>query len=168
MLEIISGNVCSLGAMLCDSFSGTRKTKKGILLAQTCSQVFFLVSAILLNAYSAAAQNIVAIFRNIYGAGTKKSKIVDWVLVFAPVVLGFAFNNLGILGVVPIVANLQYSVIVLVFNSKTRAIKTSFTICNTMFIFFNFMIKNYVGSVSCIIVVSTTLIAMYKESKKND
>jgi len=163
MIRIILANLGSLGAMICDSYSGTRKSKKDILWAQTASQFFYLASAIILQTYSAAAQNLVAIFRNVYGAGNNKNLILDWVFVISPVALGLFLNNQGALGLVPIFANLQYALVVLVLKGKPRAIKTSFAICCSAFIFFNFAVKNYVGTVSCVVVVATTVLSLIKD-----
>ena len=56
--DVIAGNVCSIGAMISDSYSGTRKNEKGILLAQCVSQIFYAAGSIILKGYSATVQNV--------------------------------------------------------------------------------------------------------------
>lgn len=38
-----------------------------------------------------------------------KNKALEWMLILAGVVLGIIFNNRGLLGWLPIIANLEYS-----------------------------------------------------------
>ena len=166
MLDIILGNVWCLAATITDAFSGTRKTKKGMLIAQALSQVFYIISALALNAYSAAAQNAVSFFRNIYGIYDEKhNKFMDWLFIILPVVLGLYFNNQGLLGLIPVIANLEYALALFVFAKNPTTLKIAFIICTAMFIFFNFCILNFVGGISCFVVVISTSISVYQELK---
>lgn len=65
LTDIILGNICSLCAMVTDSVSGTRKKRGEILGIQTISQVFYGAGSMILKGYSAVAQNLVAILRNL-------------------------------------------------------------------------------------------------------
>lgn len=169
MKNIILGNVFSLCANLSDAISSTRKTKKGILVTQSISQFFYIGSALALRAYSTAAQNVVSIFRNIYSAYDKDNKIINWLLVILPVVLGVYFNNQGLLGLVPVAANLEYSLALIFFAKNPISVKIAFFICMFAFVFFNFCILNYVGAIACIAVVVTTAISIIKSfSAKKD
>lgn len=167
MTEIIFGNVCSLGACISDSISGTRKTKKSILIFQSISQVFYLSSSLFFKAYSTATQNVVSIFRNLYGAFDKHNKVLDWIFVLLPLALGIYYNNQGLLGIVPVVANLEYSLALLFFSKNPTTLKIAFFICLVMFIFFNFMILNIVGGIACTVSAVSTGISIYQELKEN-
>ena len=57
-----------------------------------------------------------------------KSKIAEWSLLTLGVVIGLYFNNLGIMGRLPIIANLQYTLAVFRFKDNQRIIKFSFLI----------------------------------------
>ena len=52
MNAIIIGNICSLCAMISDSFSGTRKKHSEIMAVQILSHVFYGASTIVLKGYS--------------------------------------------------------------------------------------------------------------------
>ena len=56
-LSLITGNVCSLLAMITDSISSTRKTAKGVLWMQSISQMIYFVGTVILKGYSGAVQN---------------------------------------------------------------------------------------------------------------
>lgn len=166
MNAILIGNLCSLCAMITDSISGTRKERGQILGIQIISQLFFGTSAFVLKGYSALVQNVVAVFRNLAGIKNIKSKAVEWGLIMAGVVFGIIFNNRGLMGWLPVVANFEYSVSVFRFKDRPQALKVAFALNTLMFSAFNFFIKNYVGTVTNLIVTVTTCIALIKEKNE--
>ena len=166
MIDIVIGNICSLLACISDSISGTRKTKKSILITQIVSQFFYIASSLALKAYSAVVQNVVTVFRNLYSISDKHSKVLEWGLTICQVVFGLYFNNRGLLGLIPVVANLEYSLALFVLRNNPKGIKIAFIISTLMFMFFNFSIMNFVGGIFCVVIVITTIISIYKESNK--
>ena len=164
---ILLGNLCSLGAMISDSVSGTRKKHSEIMAIQIISQLFYGASAFFLKGYSAMAQNIVAIFRNLAAMKESKSKIIEYMLILAGVVLGAVINNRGLIGWLPILANFEYSVAVFRFKDNERALKYAFTASSFMFAVFSFVILNYVGVVTNSIVAVTTAVSLIKEHIDN-
>ena len=165
--DIIIGNVCSLCAMVSDSVSSTRNKRNQILAIQILSQVFYGVGSILLKGYSGTAQNLTAIFRNLAAMKNIKSKAVEWVIILLGVVLGIVFNNRGLIGWLPIVANLEYSVAVFRFKDNERGLKAAFLVNMLMFFAFSLVIMNYVAAAGNIVVAVTTAIALIKGRKKN-
>ena len=162
MLEIILGNLCSLAAMLIDSYSSTKKTKKEILLTQNFSQIMYGTSSIFLKGYSASAQNFVSIIRNIVSL-REHPKWMEWFLVGLGVVLGLVFNNLGIIGLLPIIANLEYSIAVFVIKDNEKLLKICFIIMCAIFVLFNIFIYNIVGTVLNIVVIISCIINISKK-----
>ena len=161
--EVIVGNVCSLCAMVTDSISSTRKKHKEILAIQTLSQLFYGAGSIILKGYSSTAQNVVGILRNLAAMKNVRSKVVEWVLISLGVVLGILFNNRGLIGWLPIVANLEYSIAVFRFKNKERSLKIAFMINMLMYSVFSVVIQNYVGAVANLFVAGTTLISLIRE-----
>lgn len=159
---IIIGNICSLIAMVTDSISSTRKTAKGVLVVQNMSQFFYCASSVILKGYSSAVQNLVSFVRNIVAIKKVNSKVLEWILVALGVILGIVCNNLGWIGLLPVIANLQYTLAVFKFKDNDRALKISFAICVGMFTVFNFAILNFVGLISNVVVVTTTLVMLFK------
>ena len=164
-MEIVLGNVCSLLAMVTDSISSTRKTAKGVLWVQNLSQLVYGVGSVLLKGYSSAVQNVVSLIRNFVAIRKVESKVVEWILVVLGVVLGIAFNNRGLVGYLPVVANLQYTLMVFRFKDNERVLKISFAICVGMFVIFNFAILNIVGGCCNLFVTITTVALLIKEGR---
>jgi len=165
MIDIVLGNICSIGAMLSDSYSGTRKTKKEMLLAQSVSQIFYLASSIILKGYSAAAQNVVSIFRNIAVAYDKETKILEYIFIVLPVILGVVFNNRGLIGLLPVFANLEYVLAMVYAKNDSQKLKIAFIVNCALFSVFNFYILNVVGGIFSIVIVVTTAISVYQTDK---
>ena len=163
MLNIIIGNLCSLLAMITDSISSTRKSTKEVLLFQSLSQIIYCVGTVILKGYSGAVQNLVSLFRNIFALSGKKSKALEWVFVALGVILGLALNNLGLMGLLPVIANFQYTIAIFRFKDNERALKISFLICVAMFIGFNAVIYNVVGVISNTVIFITTAAAIIKK-----
>ena len=100
--------------------------------------------------------------RNLAAMKRIQSKAVEWGLILMGVALGFAFNNRGLLGWLPIVANLEYSVAVFRFRDRERSLKLAFLINMLMYSVFSFAIMNYVGAAANIIVAVTTAVSLIR------
>ena len=85
----------------------------------------------------------------------------DW----GALVLGLVFNNLGFVGLLPVIANLQYSLCVFRYRDNERALKISFVFCTVAFSIFNAVIQNYVGTVSNLVVMVTLILYLVKNRK---
>lgn len=166
--EIIIGNICSLCAMVTDSVSGTRKKHSEILAVQILSQFFYAAGSIILKGYSSTAQNVVAVLRNLAAMKNIKSKAVEWILIAFGVVLGIAFNNRGLIGWLPVVANLEYSIAVFRFREKERSLKLAFVVNMLMYSVFSLVILNYVGAAANIFVAVTTAISLIRTRGRKD
>lgn len=164
-MEIIIGNLCTLLAMGGNAVSATRKTTKGVLSWQNLSQVIYFACAIILKGYSAAVQNVVSFLRNIAAIRNVKSKTVEWVLTIAGVVLGVLFNNRGLMGLLPVVGNLQYTLAIFRFKDNERLLKLSFLISSVAYAVFNIVLYNFVGAVSDTVVAVTTAVVLIKDCR---
>ena len=165
---VIIGNLFSLCAMVSDSVSGTRKKHSEIMAVQIVSQFFYAASSIALKGYSSTAQNVVAVFRNLAAMRNIKSKVLEWALILAGVALGIAFNNRGLLGWLPIIANLEYSISVFRLKDNERALKLAFIVNMIMYAVFSVVIMNYVGAVSCTVIAVTTALSLLRMNKGAD
>ena len=162
LVNIVIGNVCSILAMVTDSISATRKTAKAVLHIQNLSQLIYCIGTIVLGGYSGAVQNVVSILRNFVAIRNIKNKFLEWLLVSLGVILGLVFNNLGLMGLLPVVANLQYTLAVFRFQDNDRALKISFAIAVGLFALFNLAIYNVVGVLSNLVVFVTTVINLLR------
>lgn len=141
------------------------KKHSQILGIQILSQVFYSAGSIILKGYSSTVQSAVAIVRNLAAVKNIKSKAVEWILILAGVVLGIVFNNRGLLGWLPIVANFEYSVAVFKFKDNEKGLKLSFLVNMLMYCVFSVSIKNYVGAAANLVTAIMTAIALLRGRK---
>lgn len=168
-ISLLLGNGCSLLATLSNVFASTRKTARGVLLVQSVGQAFYFACALFLKAPSGAVQNAVSIVRNFVAMGKKKSsKWVEWALIAAAAVLGVVFNNRGLAGWLPIVGNLEYSLAVFRYRDNQRMLKAALVVSLMIFIIFNVIIGNIVGTVADSVVVITTLADLWRTREKKE
>ena len=165
-ITLILGNLCSIFAMVSDSASAAQKTHAGVLRVQNISQLIYCIGTVILKGYSGAVQNAVSFLRNLAAIHNVQSKAVQWILAALGVVLGVAFNNLGLIGLLPVAANLGYTIAVFRFQNNERALKTAFMICVFCFSIFNIALYNVVGVASNTVVAVTAAISLIKTRKK--
>ena len=109
---------------------------------------------------------MLSVLRNLAAMKNIKSKVIEWTLIGLGVVLGILFNNRGLIGWLPIVANLEYSLAMFRFKDE-KNIKIALIINMLMFSAFSFFIKNYVGIVSNTVVAVTTAVSLIRETRKS-
>lgn len=162
MLHLLLGNLCSVLAMVSDCVASTRKTAKGMLFVQSVSQFIYLIGTIVLKGYSGAVQNAVGILRNLAAIKNIDNRWVTWSLVGVGAAVGIWVNNLGLVGYLPIAANVQYTIGVFRFKENERALKYSFLVMVALFAIFNTAIRNYAGTASNLVIIATTVITLLK------
>lgn len=165
MNSILIGNLCSLLAMVADAASASRKTARGMLLVQTVSQVFYGLGSAVLKGYSAVVQNFVSALRNLFALQSRQNKYIEWALIALALGLGILFNNRGVIGLLPVVANLEYSLAVFKFKEDEYSLKIAFLINAIMFCIFNTVILNIVGAISNVVVSVMTVFFLLKAKK---
>ena len=163
MNPVIIGNICSFGAVITNSVSGTRKTHKGILGVQTLSCVFYGIGSVFLKGYSSTVQNAVGILRNLAAMRNIKSKWIEWTLIALGVILGIVFNNRELVGWLPVVANLEYSIAVFKLKDRPRLLKYAFILNLLMYSVFSVVIMDYVSLASNLVAIVTTAIFLIKD-----
>jgi len=165
---LIIGNLSSILAMGTDSVSASRKTVRGMLIWQSVGQLIYGIGAIALKGYSAAVQNAISIVRNLAALGGRAGRTLQWIFAAAGVGLGLVFNNLGLVGLLPIVANLEYSLAVFRFKDNERALKFAFLISVALFAVFNACLWNIAGTVtnSALFVMTAVFLIKGRRKKK--
>ena len=78
------------------------------------------------------------------------------------------FNNRGLAGWLPIVGNLEYSLAVFRYRDNQRMLKAALVVSLLIFIVFNIIIGNIVGTVADSVVVITTLADLWRTREKKE
>lgn len=165
-MMVLLGNMFSLVAVVFNYINGTRKKKRDMILCDAGASLFYAIADFLLKGYSGAVMNLVGLFRNICALFFEESKAFAWVLIGCSVVLGIYFNNLGIIGVLPVFTGFYYSICIINTETGPTQMKLAFILNTLAFLIYSVVIQNYIGVISnAIIIVSAA--RSYFEMKKD-
>ena len=117
-MSIIIGNIFSLLSAICIAVSVIKKNKKDFMCWQIGEPLFGMVVNIVLSAYAALVISIVCLVRNVLSYMGRLSKNITLILLIISVVIGLYANNLGVIGLLPIIASSSYTVCV--YLTKTE------------------------------------------------
>lgn len=140
-LEIVATILSSL-AMIMFIVAAAIKNKKKVIVNQTVAQTFMIFSEIVSGAWSSIIQDAVALVRNVFVYYKKNTKKVNITLIVIGLVIGIYANIFtsnfftpwkGVMlspwyGYLPVIANFEYSIVILKKDISVKWIKLSFAI----------------------------------------
>ena len=164
MTSIIIGNIIALIASLLMVYSGIIKQKKKILYVQTIQIGLLVVSNMILGGIVGAIINVLSCIRNILcyqdRLGLKEKLVITILATF----LSIKFNNLGLIGLLPLISTITY-----LWSMNTKnLIKFKGLIIFTMILWFiyDLTIKSYSSAVFDLMTAITNTYTIIKLSKK--
>lgn len=145
MNYIILGNIIALIASLLMVYSGYIKKKEKIIFVQTIQIGLSVLSNMVLGGITGAIINALSLIRNILCYKNKLNTLAKIIITILSVVLTFMFNNLGIIGLLPLISTVVY---IWLMNLKD-VIKFKYLIIFTMTIWFiyDIYIMSYTSAV---------------------
>lgn len=166
-LVVIANIISSIGLLffLVSSFV---KNRKNVALTQSGNHILNFVAWILLGTYSGAVQEMTSLIRNIFVVIKKQNKILDIVFIVLGLTLGIVFNVDSWLGILPIIANCQYSIVILKSNNIVL-IKLSMIFSCICWSIYSFVTLNYASAIFNIVTAIATMvfIIIHTTRKKN-
>ena len=145
MVSIIIGNIIALIASILMVYSGMLKQKKKILYFQTVQIGMSVVSNIILGGITGAIINALSMIRNILCYKNKlglKEKIIITILA---IILTFKFNNLGYIGLLPLISTVSYIWLMNIKDVKKFKLLIIFTML--MWLIYDVVIKSYTSAI---------------------
>ena len=165
--EILSLLFSTIGA-LCFAYSTFAKQKSKMLYIQIADCSFNALACFFAGGFSGGATCILCGVRNIFNA---KKKMPVWMIVLfclAFTVTGIIFNQVGIIGWIPIIASLQYTVWSAITNS-TQKLRIIIFINTIMWLFYYIVMHLYPSAcMSVIVIVVTTYNLIKMRGTEND
>lgn len=166
-MNIILANIISLIGNCFLIISPFCKNKKKIISFQLVDNIAAVVSCILLEAYTGIVMALCACIRNTLCIKYELSKKVSAIIVTVISIIAIATNNMGLLGIIPIIATIMYSYTICL-SQNTLHILIILMLNNAMYLVYNFCIKNYTASVFKFIVICTSFINIIKILKSGE
>lgn len=108
MNYLVIGNIIALIASLLMLYSGYIKKKEKIIFVQTIQIGLSVISNIVLGGISGAIINGISLIRNILCYKDKLNKVWKAILIILSACLTLIFNNLGLIGLLPLVSTVVY------------------------------------------------------------
>ena len=132
-------------------YASSRKNKRDILLSQIVCQLFMIAVCYLLKGYSSIVMSVLSIIRNILSIKNIGSRYISYIFIALAIIFGVMFNNNGLWGLIPIVANVTQSAFILRRSSTARQIRLACAFTSFLWIIYNIEIKAYTGAATNLI-----------------
>lgn len=167
MSYIVIGNIVALMASVAMVYAGILKDKKQILSAQTVQCGLFILSNIILGGIPGAIVNFLSCIRNILCYKGKLGIFEIVILATLSVSLTVIFNELGIIGLLPMISTVLY-----IFFMNTKSIvKFKILVISTtvLWLIYDICIKSYTSALFDLFCVITNVISLIQiNCKSND
>lgn len=148
MNEVLIANILMVIGEAILFIASSRKNKKTILIYQIVSMLVMTVASYLLKGYGAIVMDVIGITRNLLSINNIASRWLTYFFISAAIVFGLLFNNKGFLGILPILANVSTSLIIIDRKSTARQVRFVCAFSSFCWAIYNFAIKGYAGVVT--------------------
>lgn len=149
-----------LGAF-CLAYSSFTKNKQQMLIWQISDYIFTMIANLLLGGYTGALTISVSIIRNTLIIKQKNTKWITLCLVLIQISLGSYVNNLGVIGFLPIISSVSYTLTTFL-TSKMQILRWLIIENMLLWLVYDITIKAYPAVCMDIFISLSTLLAIYK------
>lgn len=152
-------------AALCLAYSTFGNKKNKMMFWQAINAVFYGLSNLFLGAYSAVVTNILTLFRNTLQVKDKLNKTLTIIICLLMIAVGLIFNNLGWVGLLPILASVSYTICVYTLKSAQQ-MRIALIVNLLQWAIIDFIVKSYPMFVMDIIIITVTFVNVLRCNKK--
>ena len=164
--NIIMGNLFSMISMTLIMIGGLVKTKSRFILIQMIHNMLSVISGLFLLAPTASITAFTSCIRDYITYKNKMTFKISTVIAGVTIIMAIICNGRRLFGYLPLVAMIPYAFLI----SKADNIQTKFLTIYTMILWciYDFITKNYVGSLFDLITISTCIngIMQLRESER--
>ena len=164
MIVYLLAQVLSAIGALCVTISSFAKSKNNMLVWQSTDYIFTAISNLLLWGYTGALTISISIIRNSLMVKKKMTKAILTILIIIQIILGSYLNQLGLIGYLPIISSVSYSLAIAI----TRNLQwLRWVIIENMLLWliYDLTIQAYPAAVTDVTITLTTLVAIIKNRK---
>lgn len=159
-MQIVIGNIVALVGSVLMAYSGIIKEKQKIIIVQTIQMLMLGLSNIILGGIPGAIINSVNCIRNILCYEEKLGFKEKLILVTISVGLSIYFNNLGIIGILPVIATVFYTMLMDMKNVVKFKVLLIFTLI--LWGIYDIYIKSYTSAIFDFITIGANIFSIYK------
>ena len=163
-MDIIIGNIVALIASLIMVGTGLVKNKKKIIFYQIIQIGLFVASNMILGGYVGAIINVLNLARNILCYKDRLGRNEKIVISILSITLSVLFNNLGLIGYLPLLASLIY--LWLINIKGIYKFKLLMILIMIMWGIYDLKIKSYTSATFDALTVLSNIVGIYLVAKK--
>lgn len=160
MIYIIVGNIIALIASILMVYSGVIKQKKKIIYVQTIQIGLLVISNFVLGGFTGAIINALSFIRNILCYKNKLGMKEKIIIIMLSLILSLTFNNLGIIGLFPLIGSVTYILFMDIKNVIKFKILTIFT--TAIWLIYDINIKSYTSAIFDVMFIIANIIAIFQ------
>ena len=165
MNNLIIGNIIALVASLIMVYSGGLSHKKKILYFQTIQIGLSIISNLVLGGISGAIINALSFIRNILCYNDKLKIKQKTIITLLATALIIRFNNLGIIGYLPLISTITYIWFMDVKNVKK--FKLLIVVTMIMWFVYDLCIRLYTSAIFDFLTIIANIITIFFIKNKN-
>ena len=163
-MNIIIGNIIALIASILMVYSGIIKKKEKIVYIQTVQIMMSVLSNVVLGGKTGAIINALNCLRNILYSKNKLHKKERIIIIILAIILSLSFNNLGLIGILPLISTIAYTMLMNIKDIRKFKLLNIFTM--TMWLIYDISIKSYTAAIFDFLNIIANFIAIYQISRK--
>jgi hypothetical protein len=160
ILQIICGNIVALIASILMLVSGMVKDRKKIIYIQTLQILAFAISDLILGGYTGTIVNLISLVRNYLCYKDKLTNIKQIILIILSVVFSLLFNNLGFLGLLPLISTVVYTCFMNV--KDTIKLKSLIIFTMVLWLIYDTFIKSYTSAIFDFFSIIANIVTIYQ------
>lgn len=168
-MDIVVGNIISLIAAFFMIVSCVTKVRSRVFYLQFIQCVMLSVSSYCLGSYAGIVACLVSAMRSLVVAKGYFNKHMMQLFLLISVGLGIAVNNRGVIGLLPMIANVQFTLCCYLFTS-IKGTRYSIWVNLILWITYSFMVLDFSTAIcDCVVLIinTITIIKMKKEEISN-
>lgn len=162
-MQKILGNAIMLIASIVMVASGLVKNKKKLLTAQTIQIIIAAIGNGVLGSYSGMTSNFLSGFRNVLEYNKKLTNFTKSLIIVALIILTICFNDIGIIGWLPTISCVIFTIFVTIEN--IIVLKNIIIFCNILWTIHDFYIMAYTAMIFDILYILANIISIIKIKK---
>jgi len=162
---IIVGNILALLASIFMVITGLIKNKKKIIYIQSIQIFLFILSNAVLGGITGVIINLVSFIRNILCYKDVFNLKVKIFLISVSIILSLLFNNLGIIGFLPLISTVLYTFLMDI--KDVIRFKYINIIVTTLWFIYDIFILSFTSAAFDFMCIIANIITIYKMKKSN-
>ena len=157
MNHILIGNILSFIATIFLFRAVSKRENKALIKLQGQSHLFFTFAGIILKGYSGAVQDGVGCLRNLLIYFDICCSHIKYALLAVSLFGGLLLNNIGAIGLLPILGTMQYTFISTMPRISNTQLQLSIILNAVLMAIYSLAISNYVNICTNMIVICLSL-----------